>query len=168
MKIGSLREKLTISQLNNLEGLDKNYWVVRNAGLTHSINTWSPKKMIFSETRPSFLKEAAHINLAEPSEIAIKASTPFFDQRKFVQFSVYEQKYLPLSNDVIRNVLILFRHRYINIICIQDFIEENGVEIPMCKDSENISITLFEKEGIFALILKTGNIFTSQRMEYKH
>ena len=49
-----------------------------------------------------------------PSEIAIKTCTPFFDQWKYAKFSVCEQKYLSFLNDVIKNALTLFTHRYLN------------------------------------------------------
>ena len=97
-----------------------------------------------------FWKEAPCINLAGPSEIAVKACTPFFDYWKFVQFSVCEQKYLPLSNDVKKNLFTLFRQRHINIIYIQDIMEEKCVEIPMCK----LFLVLNER---YALILPKFN-----------
>ena len=62
-----------------------------------------------------FQKEAAHIDLAAPSEIGVKACTPFLKSENLPSFLyVSKQKYLPLLNYVIKSVITLFRHMYYN------------------------------------------------------
>ena len=80
-----------------------------------------------------FHKEASYFDLAAPSEIGIKACTPFFEWWKYAQFLVCEENYIPSSNDVKKIYSLSLGIGILASFISKTTLKKKRVEIPMCK-----------------------------------